>query len=300
MRTIIAFSLLVSLQSCLCFAQSEQVRVIVIGAHPDDCEIKAGGTAALFASMGYAVEFISVTNGDAGHQSKGGGSLARIRAAESKEAGRRLGIAEYIILDNHDGELVPSLEVRMQIIKEIRRWNADVVIGHRPNDYHPDHRYTAMLIQDAAFLVTVPNIAAGVPALKKNPLFLYMRDRFQKPLPFTPDITIDISETFSKKIDALDAHQSQMYEWGPWIGGFEDEVPKSAKERKEWLTERRSQSITPEMRNSLEKWYGKERAAKVTHAEAFEICEYGKQPTDEDIRLLFPMLQGFNFQLTKN
>src|SRR5882762_4447723 len=206
------------------------LRIIVIGAHPDDCDLDAGGTAALFASMGHAVKFVSVTNGDAGHQLQGGGILAKRRFAEAQEAGKRLGVV-YDVLDNHDGELVPSLQVRLQVIRKIREWSADVVIAPRPNDYHPDHRYTGVLVQDAAYMVAVPNVAADTPPLKKNPVFLYFQDRFQKPNPFNPDITIDITNVFDQKIHALDAHQSQFYEWLPWIGGYADQVPVNTSER---------------------------------------------------------------------
>src|ERR1700674_1757234 len=176
-----------------------KVRIIMFGAHPDDCDEMGSGTAALFAQMGYAVKFVSVTNGDAGHQTLKGKQLAQERYAEAKEAGRRLGVT-YDILDNHDGLLMPSLEVRLQIIKEIRGWKADIVIAPRPNDYHPDHRYTGVLVQDAAYMVAVPNIAPETPALKKNPLFIYYEDHFQRPNPFRPDIVVDITSTYDKKI----------------------------------------------------------------------------------------------------
>jgi len=279
----------------LCYfaqAQNEPIRVIVIGAHPDDCDIDAGGTAALLAEMGHAVKFLSVTNGDAGHHEMGGGLLAKIRMEEAKESGRRLGIDEYEVLGNHDGELTPNLNVRLQIIRKIREWNADVVIAPRPNDYHPDHRYTGVLVQDAAYMVAVPNIAPETPPLEKNPVFLYPHDGFQSPEPFRPDIAISIDKTFSKKIDGLDAHVSQFYEWLPWIGGYLDKVPADPQERKKWLSELRSSDISPETRKSLEKWYGAEKAAAVTHAEAFQICEYGRQPNETEIRRLFPMLTG--------
>ena len=167
-------------------AQSQKTRIIVFGAHPDDCDQRFGGTAAKFAAMGYAVKFVSVTNGDAGHQTQGGEALAKRRRAEAAEAGRRLGIAEYITLDNHDGELLPTLEVREQIIRLIREWKADIVLGPRPFDYHPDHRYTGVLLQDAAFMVTVPNICPDTPALRKNPVFLYFEDRFKSRWRFNP------------------------------------------------------------------------------------------------------------------
>lgn len=287
-------TLLASLVFVVCFtpvfSQNTPVRVIMIGAHPDDCDQKGGGTAILLSKLGYAVKFVSVTNGDAGHQSMGGGQLAIRRRAEAIEAGKRFGV-EYEVLDNHDGELLPTLEVRLQIIRKIREWNADVVIAPRPNDYHPDHRYTGVLVQDAAYMVAVPNVASDTPPLRKNPVFLYFQDFFQRPNPFRPDIAIDISSVFEQKIHALDAHESQVYEWLPWIGNYADKVPKVKAEREKWLASTRVVKITPEVRTNLEKWYGKEAAAQVKHAEAFEICEYGTQPNESELKRLFPMLQ---------
>ena len=172
------------------FPQSEPVRVIAVFAHPDDAEFKMGGTAALMARMGHKVKFVSITNGDAGHHEMGGGVLAQRRRGEAEEAARRLGIDEYTVLDNHDGELLPDLHVRHQLIREIRDWKADVVIGLRPNDYHPDHRYAGILVMDAAYMVVVPNVVSDTPALEKNPVFLYMQDGFRRPNPFTPEITV--------------------------------------------------------------------------------------------------------------
>jgi len=271
--------------------KNKKLNIIVIAAHPDDADNKFGGTAALFAEMGHKVKFLSVTNGDAGHQNKGGGHLAKIRRKEAQEAAKRLGIEEYKVLDNHDGELMPSLDVRMQIIREIRDWDADIVLSPRPLDYHPDHRYTGMLVQDAAYMVIVPNIAPDTPPLKHNPVFLYLEDHFQKPNPFQPDIAVDITKTYDKKIAALDAHESQMYEWLPWTEGKLDKVPKGENERREWLRKNWGGSITPEERKSLIKWYGKEHAENVNYAESFEITEYGRQPTEEEIKQLFPMLK---------
>jgi LmbE family N-acetylglucosaminyl deacetylase len=269
-------------------AQNAPLRIIMIGAHPDDCDQDGGGTAILFAKMGYAVKFVSVTNGDAGHQDIGGSALANRRYAEAKEAGKRFGV-EYDVLPNHDGELVPSLDVRLQVIRKIRDWNADIVFAPRPNDYHPDHRYTGVLVQDAAYMVGVPNIAADTPPLKKNPVFVYFQDNFQRPNPFRPDVAIDITPVFDQKVHAMDAHESQFYEWLPWIGGYLNEVPKDKAARKKWLAGNRAGRITPAVRASLEKWYGA-AAANVKYAEAFEVCEYGTQPTDDELKRLFPML----------
>ena len=193
-----------------------KLNIIAFGAHPDDCDQRAGGTAAKYAALGHRVRFVAVTNGDAGHQTEGGGALAARRRAEAQEAGRRIGI-EYVVLDNHDGELVPSLDVREQIIRQIRQWNADLVLAPRPNDYHPDHRYTGVLVQDAAYMVVVPNIASDTPALRKNPVFMYFQDGFQRPNPFSPDVAVSIDDVIEKKIDMMDAHVSQFYEWLPWV-----------------------------------------------------------------------------------
>jgi LmbE family N-acetylglucosaminyl deacetylase len=274
----------------LMLAQDNKIRVIAFGAHPDDCDIRAAGTAAQFAQMGHLVKFVSITNGDAGHQTEGGGALAKRRRLEAKESGRRLGI-EYDVLDNHDGELLPTLDVRHQVIRKIRQWNADIVLAPRPNDYHPDHRYTGVLVQDAAYMVVVPNVTPDTPPLRKNPVFLYYEDGFQRPQPFRPDVAIAIDDVFSKKIDALDAHQSQFYEWLPWVDGRLEDVPKDPAERKKWLAGQRGRPVSPAIRATLEKWYGKEKAAQVRYAEAFEVCEYGRQPKEEDLRKLFPMLK---------
>jgi LmbE family N-acetylglucosaminyl deacetylase len=271
------------------FAQDRPLQIIMIGAHPDDCDIKSGGTAALFVAMGHHVKFVSVTNGDAGHQSEGGGMLAKRRIAETKEVAKRLGVS-YDVLDNHDGELLPTLEIRLQIIRKIREWKADVVIAPRSNDYHPDHRYTGVLVQDAAFMVGVPNIAPDTPPLRKNPVFLYFQDNFKKPNPFQADIAVDITSVIAKKLDGLDAHQSQFFEWLPWIGNYESEIPKDKAKQREYLLSKRVTKVNPEVKKALEKWYGKEKAEQINYAEAFEICEYGSIPTEAEIRRLFPML----------
>lgn len=267
----------------------ERLRIIAIGAHPDDCDIKFGGTAAKLAKAGHAVKFLSVTNGDAGHQEMGGGELAVRRYKETQESARRLGIAEYEVLDNHDGELIPSVEVRKQVIRSIRRWKADIVVAPRPNDYHPDHRYTGILVQDAAYLVVVPNVAADTPPLERNPVFLYYQDGFQKPAPFRPDIAVPIDDVWETKINGMDAHVSQFYEWLPWVDRRLNEVPKGAAERKRWLSNMRIQPLTDEVKKTLVEELGAAAAAKVERTESFELCEYGRRPSLAELRKMFPV-----------
>lgn len=269
-----------------------KLRIIAFGAHPDDCEIKAGGTGALWAAAGHHVKFVSVTNGDIGHWRMAGGPLAKRRTAEAKKAGKILGATSQV-LDIHDGEVMPTLENRRTLTRLIRRWDADIVITHRTNDYHPDHRYTGILVQDSAYMVTVPFFCPDVPALKKNPVFLYMSDRFQKPNPFEPDVVVAIDSVIEKKLDAMAAMASQFYEGG--CGGHAGLVPEDAagqeKRRKtvrDFFTAR-FKRVADKYRDKLVALYGPELGKKVKFAEAFEICEYGRQPAKAELRRLFPL-----------
>ncbi|MBK5290420.1 MAG: PIG-L family deacetylase [Acidobacteriia bacterium] len=287
MKKLILYALCLALGGSAA-AQETKLRIIAIGAHPDDCDIKFAGTAAKFARAGHQVKFLSVTNGDAGHQDMGGGILAKRRYLETQESARRLGIAEYEVLDNHDGELTPNLEVRRQVIRSIRRWKADIVIAPRPNDYHPDHRYAGVLVQDAAYMVVVPNVTPDVEPLKDNPIFFYYQDGFQKPAPFRPDVVVALDDIWETKVNALDAHVSQFYEWLPWVDHRLQEVPKDPGARKKWLAGARIQPITAEARTTLVRRYGADKARSVKYVESFELCEYGKRPSLEEMDKIFP------------
>ena len=271
-----------------------KLRIIAFGAHPDDCELQAGGTAARWAAQGHHVLFVSVSNGDIGHWRDAGGPLARRRQAEVDAAHKLLGI-EGKILDIHDGEVLPSLENRRMITRLIREWKADLVLGPRPNDYHPDHRYTGVLVQDAAYMVTVPHFCPDVPYLKKNPAFFYYPDRFQKPNPFQPDVMVSIDSVMEKKLDALAIMESQFYEGG--ANGSAELMPtdpEKQKQRKQEVRDgfaRRNQSIATRFRTKLGDWYPAAEADKVKQTEAFELCEYGAQPDKAELKRLFPFFQ---------
>ncbi len=269
------------------------LRIIVFGAHPDDCEQKAGGMAAIWASQGHLVKFVSTTNGDIGHAEMAGGPLAMRRTEEVEKAAEILGIATEV-LDIHDGELMPTLENRRTILRLIREWKADIVIGHRPNDYHPDHRYTGILMQDAAFMVTVTFFAPDVPPLTKNPVFLYLSDNFQKPNPFDPAIVVSIDDVFDQKVEAIWQLESQIESlWA--TGNFVETVPipddpVGRQERYNQVKERiarRDANIANKYRDQLIDLYGEEKGENIEYAEAFEICEYGSQPTMEELKALF-------------
>lgn len=269
---------------------TDTIRVLIFGAHPDDPDSKAGGIAALYSQQGHQVKMVSLTNGDAGHHEMGGAPLAWRRRKEAAASGACLG-CEYITLDNHDGALLPTLEVRHQVIEVIRAFEPDMVMTPRPWDYHPDHRYTAQVVQDALYMVTVPNVVSRVPHLSRNPVALYLYDHFQKPYPFTPNVVVGIDEVIEKKVDALHSHTSQMYEWLPYNRGALDEVPENPAERRLWLREvlRPRLSRPADLyRDKLIELYGEEKGRQIKYAEAFEVCEYGAPLSEAGLKQLFP------------
>jgi len=272
---------------------NNKIRVIVIGAHPDEPDIYAGGTAALFAMHGHEVKFLSLTNGCCGHHEQGREELVVRRRAEAVEAAKRLGVLEYEVLDTPDGELLPSIDVRKQVVERIVRWQADIVITFHPEGgHHVDNRYTGKVVSDAAALVVMTPNAAGGAYLKTPPLYLLMPDYSMKSF-YSADVVVDIGSVVKKKLLACDAHGSQFYEFAAWQRNILDEVPESGEEKEAFLLKYWSNFLyaSDEMKTSLKKWYGAEHAANVTFAEPFEIAQYSRRPSDEEMRTLFPMLR---------
>lgn len=266
----------------------EPLRLQIIGAHPDDADYHAGGLAALFAGAGHCVQMLSLTNGQAGHQSRYGADLAALRRLEAAAAGRVIG-AEYLTLDHPDGELLPTLERRWEVMRLIRRFRPHILLTHRPNDYHPDHRYTSQLVQDAAFLVTVPGVVADTQALAENPLILYMTDTFQKPYPFDPSIVVDVGEVVPSISAMLHEHRSQFYDWLPFLAGTKSLVPEADAERLKWLDEQvrsRLGEQAMQYRQRLEA-RGADPLPPLQFAEAYEVCEYGAPLTETLATSLF-------------
>lgn len=294
MKARLILTILVALLpiNLLVYAQQppEQIRVLVIGAHPDDPDWYAAGTVRRFVEQGHVVRLLSMTNGNAGHFEQGGAPLAKRRYQETQCAGRVIG-AEYLVLDNDDGKLLPTLENREEVIRQIRSFKADLVITHRPNDYHPDHRNTGLLVRDAAYMVTVPNIVAHTPHLRKNPVFSYMGDHFTKPNPIEPDVAVSIDAEMEKKVDMFHCHVSQMYEWLPYNERILDQVPEGDAERREWLS-RQSKKVASDTarkyRARLIELYGGQEGGSIRFAEVFELSEYGTQPSPEELKLWFP------------
>jgi N-acetylglucosamine malate deacetylase 1 len=270
-------------------AEKGKLHIIIIGAHPDDPD-KAGGTAYKWAQMGHDVLMVSLTNGDAGHQTIKAKPLAKIRREEARKAGEVIGV-RYITLDNHDGRLMPTYKNRLKVIRLIREQKADIVIFPRPYDYHPDHRYTGVLVLDAAYMVTVPTILPEVPFLKKNPVFLFFSDGFIHPEPFKADVCVGIDDVIEKKIDMYHQHKSQVYEWLPFNRGGLDQVPATDSERREWLGKtRKTGSIATPYRDKLIEQYGIDKGTAIKYCEAFQDSGYGTRLTKENINYYFPFI----------
>lgn len=269
---------------------SRPLRIIAFGAHPDDAELKASGVAALWAAQGHKVKFVAMTNGDVGHFESAGGPLARRRRAEVAECARILGI-ETEVLDIHDGELVPSLENRKTVSRLIRQWQADIVMGHRPYDYHPDHRYTGVLLNDSAVVVVAPFFVPDTPPTPRNPVYMYYSDAFEDPTPFKPTVVVPIDEAADKKWACVSAMPSQFGDKDSWQGRTLPNVPASDKERAAYLLEQvktRNSNLANQYRERLVALYGKERGEKAKYVEAFQLSQYGRQATVDELKTMFP------------
>ena len=270
----------------------EPLRVLVIGAHPDDADIKTGGTSAQWCAAGHIVKLVSLCDGGAGHQTIWGPPLAERRRAEARAAGAVIG-ATYDVLDQPDGRLQPTLDVREQLIRLIRSFRPDAVITHRTIDYHPDHSYTGLLVQEAAYLLTVPAICPDVPHLAKSPVILYFSDAFKHPCRFEPHVVVDIGPAMDQLIAMLDCHESQFYEWLPFNAGYLDQVPPEESSRRAWLGERVRRRLRPladRYRELILQTYGAEHGEQVQFIEAFQVSEFGA-PLDTTAReRLFPFL----------
>jgi N-acetylglucosamine malate deacetylase 1 len=253
-------------------------RVLVFGAHPDDAEFGAGGLLCRHADAGSRIRIISVTDGSAGHQTLDRPALAARRREEASAAAALLG-AELEVWECADGELVPTLPLRRRVIETMRAFRPDLVLTHRTQDYHPDHRATAELVRDACYMVRVPGIVPNVPALDADPVVAAMVDFFTRPQPFQADVVIDIGAVFDRVVRLLDCHASQVYEWLPHVERIAEPVPSAAAERLDWLARfvrRRPRAVAKRWGNGCE------------YAEVFEISEYGRRPTDAQLRDLFP------------
>lgn len=271
---------------------TEPLRLLVLGAHPDDAEFRAGGLAAKYRDLGHVVKFVSLTNGSAGHHRMHGPRLAKRRLKEAAAAAAVIG-AESEVWEHPDGYLQPTLELRWQVTRAIRTFQPDLVLTHRPDDYHPDHRACGNLVRDASFLVTVPAVVPDTPHLRRDPVVGYLCDEFTKPTPLRPDVVLDVGDKFETIISMLACHESQLFEWLPYNERVEDKVPSDAAGRRQWVRDfyaGRLRANADRFRQRLIEVYGTKRGRAVQWVEAFEISEYASPLDDAARKRLFPFV----------
>ncbi len=299
------------------------MRILMIGAHPDDAEFEGGGLTALYRERGHEVAFLSVCNGSRGHHEMTPEETAERRWGETRRVEAFLGIRYDVWRDSDDCELEATLSNRRRMIRYIRAYAPDLIITHRTNDYHADHRAVALLVQDSAYMLTVPHECPDVPYMKFMPVILYFDDSFQNP-PLEPAVAVDIGPVIDKKLAMIELNESQIFEWLPFNdGGDSMPPPKSEPEaRHAWFlgpevtedttdeelaalcdTIASSQSSPDEIhsayrigfalgamrrRDFLRRYFGEERGSRVRYAEVFGVSEYGSPLTEEKRKQLFP------------
>lgn len=270
---------------------SDTLQIMIIGAHPDDAEFAAGGLCALYRRDGHAVCMVSVTNGESGHHKVFGPKLVERRKLEAKSAATLIG-AESRVGDAPDGALWNTQELRENLIRMIREYQPDLVLTHRPQDYHPDHRAVGQAVIDAAYLLTVPAVCPDVEHLRTMPVFGALYDRFTRPCPFHADVVVDIASVWEKKIAMLEAHESQFFEWLPYNMG-KPALPFNKTLRHQFLNDwmrEHHETIRPSLESGIKRIYGRDMADKIRLVEAVEISQYGTQPDRNEILRLFPMV----------
>lgn len=266
-------------------------RILVLAAHPDDAEIFAGGLLCRQSRLGAAIKIVSITDGRSGHHQIAPPELVAIRRREAAASGAILG-GEYVTWDFPDGYLQATLAVRDAIIAEMRRFQPDLVLTHRPCDYHPDHRAVGQSVQDASYLVTVPHIVAEIPRLQRDPVVAYMPDLFTRPTPLAPDLVLQVTDEFPVAVQMLACHRSQVFQWLPFHDQCEADLPADEAGQMEWLDRWLRQFIAG--RETLWQERIKQLGFPLSSSdqpqcfEVFEISQYAGKLTTANQQWLFP------------
>lgn len=272
------------------------MHVLFVGAHPDDCDFSAGGTAALLARAGHSVRFLSVTSGDRGHMdptyARDRSLLGARRLEEARRAAAVFG-GDFHCLHVPDGDVYVTPELTAAMVRALRSWGPpghgpDLVLTNRPNDYHRDHRYTAQLVLDSAYLLTVPLMCPDTPHLARMPVFAYWYDAFREGGAFRPDVVVPIDGVLEAKTDIAVEHASQLFEWLPYNAGTAAEVPPDAAGRRAF-TRARLEARAARVAEACRVLAPHLVPAGCRCAEAFQLSEYGRRPGEDELSTLFPV-----------
>ena len=287
---VIVFAVFLSQVVAAQLPTNRPLRILAMGAHPDDAELKFAGTAALFAAKGAQVKLMALTNGDVGHFEQAGGPLALRRRAEVEACHKMLGV-ETEVLDIHDGELMADLPTRKLVGGIIREWQADIVLSHRPYDYHPDHRAVGDLANDTAVVVVAPFFAPYTPPTPRNPVYLYYPDPFTHPYEFDPILAVGIDTVAQKKWDCISAMPSQFADADSWQARYRPNIPTDESARAAAILDivkQQNVDMANKYRDLLVTLYGDQKGRAFQYAEVFELNQYGTQATQENLKAVFP------------
>ena len=265
-------------------------RVMMIFAHPDDADIRCGCLTVSLIQRGFKVKFVSIGDGRLGHHRLSPEETASVRRTETLEVARRFGLDGYDIYGHFD--IQPTYELRCKVARAIREYEPDYVITHRTCDYHSDHRGTGVIVMDVGYWLGIPHWLPDTKPLRRRPIVLFMSDEFNVPLTLKPDVMIDAEPFLDRWCDALDAQVSQFYQWLPWDKGIEGEVKalgdrSDIKARNAYLCKYWAKRKKDDAARFAGAWTAQYPGRKVpAYMEVYEVSEYGRAPTDEDLRLL--------------
>ena len=269
------------------------LRVMVIGAHPDDADIQCGCTAAKLIAKGARVKFVAVCNGSIGHHKLSRKETAAVRRQETLNAAKVWGLDSYDIYGYEDAGVPYDIPTREVIARKIQEFEPDIIITHRDCDYHVDHRTVGMHVKDCGYMLGCPHWIEGSKALRRRPLILLMNDFFTVPRTLRPDIVVNCDPYIGEWCDALNCQVSQFYEWLAWDKGVEDEVAaigdrskntagRNAYLKKYWAASKEKNAVR--FADAWREQYPGKPVPKML--EAYEISEYGRPPIEEDFELL--------------
>ncbi|WP_409345994.1 PIG-L deacetylase family protein [Paenibacillus sp. MBLB4367] len=182
------------------------MRILAIGAHPDDVEIFCGGTLAKYAARGDHVTIMIATNGNVGSPVLSKEEIAAVRRKEAEASAACIG-ADLIWMGYDDEFLFHDRETRMAFINAIRKASPDVMFVHGNNDYHPDHRICGEIAVDCRIPVTVPLIETEYPPMPRIP-HVFVMDNLGG-VGFEPEFYVDVTDVYEMKSRMIRSHASQ-------------------------------------------------------------------------------------------